>query len=295
MSSMALTGMTEDSVIQGDTADMLKYTAIRLLTVLLPFIPYYITDMIAKAAGILMYSAGNWRIQAVRGNMENLGIEVYDERSVFVNQTASLLDFLRMYYLGFNRIRHITMEPDIADMLKERPILLVSAHYGCWELAGLYISHIFGQMFTVAESAGPGMKEYRIYEKLRSVTGMKILRLEDKELGRNMDNLISSGYSPVLMTDRDYTHTGVKTRMGLADLSMPKGPYFFAKKYGLPLYFGLLYRVKHKRFRYKADIRRIGNCSDIRHGAQQVADDLFSIISSRPEYWYAYEAYWGEK
>ena len=186
---------------------MMQYVTVRLLTVFLPFIPFYVTDTAAIIIGNIMFVLRNWRIEAVQNNMSRLGIKGGDPKNTFIYQTIALLEFFRAYYTDFRYIRSKTSEPDLSEIRMDEKFVLLSAHFGCWELAGVYVSKVLGHTFTVAESAGTGMQHYKLYEKLRSVTGMGILRLENKTLAREIQGLIDRAYRPVLMCDRDFTHT----------------------------------------------------------------------------------------
>lgn len=273
---------------------MLQYVTVRLLTVLLPFMPFYVTDAAALVIGTMMYNMRNWRIDAVKRNMEKLGIEGINPRDTFINQAIALMEFFRAYYTDFRYIRSITYEPELTEIRKDERFVLLSAHFGCWELAGVYVSKVLGHTFTVAESAGTGMDHYKLYEKLRSVTGMGILRLENKTLAGEIQDLIDRSYRPVLMCDRDFTHTGIKVKMGNGALSMPKGPFFFAKRNSLPMYFGIVNIIKHKKYRYRAVMKKIGICNDMIESAQKAGVELFKVISENPHFWTAYEAFWEE-
>lgn len=271
---------------------MIKYIIFRFLTVILPFTAYYITDFIACIAGYIIFRSGNWRIGAIQHNLETIGCKDADIRAIFTNMIINYIDFFKSFYMSKIKLVNITK---MSCAFPDIPYVLLTGHFGNWEMGGIVLSAAGQNLVTIAESEGPGERMYELFKKMRSTTSMKVLRLEDKMIGMELNNAISNGHNPVLLMDRDITKTGIRVQMGSRNALIPKGPYYFAKKYGLRICIGTFRRIKDKRFRYICNVQSIDVTGKASNDAQNAINEFIRQIAAKPEEWFAFDINWEEK
>lgn len=268
---------------------MIKYLIFRIFSVLIPFTAYYITDAFACIAGHVIFRTGNWRVSAIRNNLRAIGCGDAKIKQVFINMIINYTDFIRSFYMSKKSLLCITK---FNSEKPENQFILLTGHYGNWELGGVILSAKGFNLVTIAESQGPGERMYELFRKMRSSTSLKVLKLEDKMIGVKLDKAIRAGHNPVLLMDRDIMKTGVGVMMGSRPARIPKGPYYFAKKHNLQLCVGTFRRQIHPKYRYTCDMKCIENAGNIRKDAQNAIDEFIRQIHVKPEEWFAFDIYW---
>ncbi|MDY6788189.1 MAG: lysophospholipid acyltransferase family protein [candidate division WOR-3 bacterium] len=272
---------------------MINYLFVRIMTVLIPQLSFSVTDTIAYIAGSAIYYSRNWRVKTIRENLRRAGIET-PVKMTFVNMTVNLFDFLRFYYTKRAYLSRITLNKYPISLI-DKHMMIVTGHFGNWELAGLYITYLGKKMITVAESEGPGERMYQFYSNMRSAENMIVLKLEDKTTPFKIDHYLKNGYSGVLLADRDISRSGVDVDFNSYTARVPKGPYYFAKRYSLPLYLGTMYRYHDKKYRYKCYIENIPKTDNMRVDAQRTIEKFIEHIKTAPNEWFAYDMNWEDR
>ena len=273
---------------------MFKYFYIRTLNVILPFVPYYIIDFIGKISGTAIYRSNNWRTSALLKNAENAGIGEVLPEEVFQNMVINFLDFFKSTYLNKKYLQKISDNcafNSIGFDLNQQ-FILATGHLGNWDLAGVYIGSIRGNFVTVAESKGPGERLFKLFSKMRGKTGMKVLRLEDQFVAVKMEKYIKLGYSPVLLIDRDIAESGINLTFGNAKASVPKGAYYFSKRYGIPILIAGYVRIKDLRYRYKVICAVESPVQNSREASESVINKFVKIVKQYPNEWTAFDMRW---
>ncbi len=271
---------------------MIRYFLFRLLTVFIPYISFLIIDMFSEIIGSLIYFSGNWRINTMQNNLATINAENGNIRKTFVNMIANYCDFIRFYYVKRTILGKLTqIKPAIVPETDERFILL-TGHFGNWELGGLFITYCGYKMVTIAESTGPGEKMYQLFANMRSRENLKILRLEDPAIAQLLNESIDKGLNPALLLDRDITRTGISVQMGNRKALIPKGPYFFSKKHLLPMQLGIFFRIKHKKYRYTTSIVPVKTVFNMKSDAQEAINSFIEIIKLNPYEWFAFDINW---
>ncbi len=268
---------------------MIRYLMFRLLTVLLPFTAYYVTDRFALLVGNMIFLSKNWRINAIDSNLRTAGAEDFNPKNTFVNMIINYIDFIKLFYMRKRDLIKITQN---TCAMPDEQFMLLTAHFGNWELGGLYITSIGYRGVTIAEGEGPGERMYKLFEKMRSSASMEVLRLEDHAVSLKLNSSIEAGKIPILLIDRDITHNGISVMFGNKPALVPKGPYFFSKRYKLPIYVGVFYRMNNERFRYGCDMTLVNSVGKIRDDAQLSINALVEKIKARPEEWFAFDMNW---
>lgn len=267
-----------------------------MMNVFLPFIPFYITDIIAEIIGTMIYLSGNWRKKAITDNLRKIGIERKSSKATFINMVSNYFDFIRFYYVKKEWLASITDYSDCKPFInaKDRRIMLVTGHFGNWDVAGLFANMLGMKFISIAELKGVGEENYKIMKRMRERNGLIILALEDPFVALKLEKYVNKGYSPVLLIDRDITDTGFVVNYGNESAKVPKGAFYFAKKFTSHVYAAGFILVKSKKFRYKIVVKEVGYVGNINNGVQSGIDALISLIKDYPDQWFAFDVNWEE-
>lgn len=272
---------------------MFLYYYFRIMSVFLFFVPFEVIDLISLVIGNIIFLSKNWRVKSISDNLIRIGIENFDVKEVFINMTRNHLDLLKFYYTDKNYLFQITdcSEVDLEEIQKGKYIL-VTAHYGNWELAGMLFGFLVKKSVTVAELEGVGEKRYEILKRFRGRTGMKVLPLEETSTGALLEDHIQKGYIPVLLFDRDINKSGSLSEFGKAKVFIPKGPFYFSKKYSRKILLGVFFYEKNKRYRYKIRASEIERDENLRRYSNNGLNALYKVIENKPEEWFAFSMRW---
>lgn len=272
---------------------MLLYYYFRIMTIFLYFVPFEVIDFISMIVGNIIFLSNNWRVKSISDNLKRIGIENFDVKKVFINMTRNHLDLLKFYYMNKNYLLKLTDFSEVSlKEIQNDKYVLVTAHYGNWELGGMIFGFLVEKSVTVAEFEGVGEKRYEILKRFRGRTGMKVLPLDDLSTGAKIEELIQKGYIPVLLFDRDINKTGSLSDFGKSKVYIPKGPFYFSKKYSRKILFAVIYYEKNERFRYKVKSYEIERDENLRKYANNGLNKLYEVIENKPEEWFAFSMRW---
>ncbi len=272
---------------------MLVYYYFRIMSLFLYFIPFEIIDFISFFVGNLIYISNNWRIKSIRENLLKIGITDFNLRKIFINMVRNHLDLLKFYFDKRKKLLQITdLENVDLERLKKDKYILLTAHYGNWELAGAFFGSLVKKTVSVAEFKGVGDIRYKTLLKFRSRTGMRILPLEELSTVFEIEKYIEKGYITVLLFDRDINDTGMLCEIDGVKLYIPKGPFYFSKKFDLDILLGVFFYVKNKKYRYSVKLVKIDRVENLKKYAENGLKELKKIIQGNPEEWFAFLVRW---
>ncbi|HVK07407.1 MAG TPA: lysophospholipid acyltransferase family protein [Gemmataceae bacterium] len=171
------------------SADLAVYLVVRSAVCLVQALPVRVALGVGRALAWLAYQVDRRHREVARDNLRHafpgLGADAYDRlvRACFrhfctmVIEIACLPRRIQVYNwrtyatpVGFDRF--------IPHLLSDRPLLMVTAHYGNWEVAG-YVTGLVGlRTFAIARDLdNPHL--HRFFEKFRQKTGQTILGKRD--------------------------------------------------------------------------------------------------------------------
>lgn len=272
---------------------MITYYYFRVMSIFLYFVPYEVIDFFSFVIGNLIYFSNNWRVESIKKNLNRIGIFDFNLKEIFVNMVRNHFDLLKSYYLKQEYLLKIT---DLSNVdlvrLKNDKYILITAHYGNWELAGIIFGYLVKNTVSVAELKGVGEKRYKALLRFRNLTGMKIFPLEDPKTIIKLEEHLQKGYIPVLLFDRDITKTGTLCDFGNSKVFIPKGPFYFGKKFSKDIMFGTFFYIKNRRYRYFALIKEVERDENLKRYAENGLKVLFDVIKRKPEEWFAFSMRW---
>jgi KDO2-lipid IV(A) lauroyltransferase len=185
------------------------------------------------------------------------------------------------------------------DLLAQgRGIILVTGHYGNWEIGGIVMRQQFGLPLTVVAMPEVSEEVNRIRHEIREKLGVETIEVRqslDTPL-RITRRLRENGIVAMLM-DR-HTH---RDRVDVSFLGRPaaflRTPALMAYLTGAPLVPCFIERIGAGRFSVRPGVpivvTRDGPRDEaIQRAAQQFADQLGARISAHPQFWYQFYGYW---
>ena len=160
------------------------YILLRILCFLLMLLPLWVTYLLARFIGALVFHVFRFRRHIVMGNLQiAFGNEIQSERLKKIalesyKQTAmTFLELLIAPKLQkrFQEILTPEQKEFLRDLLKQgRGLMVVSGHLGNWELLGAAIATVMDEPFTVAAAQQSNLHINRFITRRRNSMGMQV-------------------------------------------------------------------------------------------------------------------------
>lgn len=179
-----------------------------------------------------------------------------------------------------------------------RGIILVSGHYGNWELGGVAMRRVFNLPLTVVVMAEANDEVNRLRRDIRDSLGIDTVEVRQSlDTALQIRKRLADNRIVALLMDR---HVG-RDRVRVNFLNRPawflRTPVVMAFLSGAPLVPCFIERIEGGRFRVSPGepiVVATGAPRDqaIQQAAQQFADQLGARIRQHPDYWYHFYRYW---
>ncbi|MBN9118884.1 MAG: lipid A biosynthesis acyltransferase [Planctomycetes bacterium] len=197
------------------TADYAVYLAVRFVVCLLqtvsPRVAYAIAGGVAWLGYRLLKSRRRIALENVRASFPELS-EPQAERIVrgmfdhFGRTIAELVLLPRKLHLT-NWRKHMVLDgPNVPPLLRDRAALIVTAHFGNWEMAGFALGRLGFRTFAIARALdNPYLERYALWFRQR--TGQTIL---DKNDGYDrIEDVLKESGKVATLADQDAGPKGV--------------------------------------------------------------------------------------
>lgn len=179
-----------------------------------------------------------------------------------------------------------------------RGIILVTGHYGNWEVGSLLIRRTLDMPLTIVAMAETSPHVNRIRRELRDSLGADTLEVRQSlETALQIRRRLADNHIVAMLIDRHYG----RDRVGVTLFGRPawflRTPLLMAHATGAPILPCFIERIGPGRFAPLPGTPIFidaGRPRDeaIQAAAQQVADALAERIRRRPELWYHFYRYW---
>ncbi len=282
----------------------ITYHSIRIAIILRKISGRFVFQQVARILAYLSYILLRQRRKILTENLRHIARgETRLVRETFINFGLAYADFLAIPSMNSKEICRIAKVRGLANLDRAlsggKGVVLVSAHLGNWDLEACYITALGYKTVGIAESLGPGKRFFNLYSRLRTKTGMKIIRLEDKRCGMEALKALRRNEALMLLGDRDITGNGVKVNFLGQEVSLPKDPALLSLKTGAPIVTAFFVRDNGK---YTAIIEppiEFKRCKilekDIQNLTQLTAKRLERKILAYPTQWYVFQMDWREQ
>jgi len=282
-----------------------EYIAFRVVSGVAALLPEFAAWHFGRLLGRLICAASGRRREVTRANLaaafpektpddirrlvrkvyEHLGLFGVESLRVPRMLSEGIEKYVRMPYLGAVR-----------DFLEEgRPMIVVTAHIGNWELAGHACSAMIVPLNAVARPLDNPILEKYLAE-FRKLSGQRIIG--KRGAVREIVRALKSGESVAILMDQDAGRHGVFVDFFGRPASTWPTAAALALKLGCPIVFGFLWRLP-KSFRYQLIVDSVfqpeptgDRHADVLRLTQEITSRIEARIRECPEQWFWVHRRW---
>lgn len=205
-----------------------------------------------------------------------------------------LADFIRFRAITAADVRQQVsiqgLEHLEAIRASSRGAILLTAHFGNWELGGAFIAGL-GIPVNAVVRAVPSPSLERIFDYFRRQRGLKTIHLEHAGIG--VLKALRRNETVALVGDRDFTGTGKPHPFFGRDTSLPRGAAWFSLRTGAPIYMGFVTRAADDSFILRMhppiDPAVVTSEEAIQ---EQVVAIMEDTIARAPYQWFIFDPFW---
>jgi len=218
-------------------------------------------------------------------------------RRTMVNYVRNYLDLLRIPVLKQRVVRLAQFDATQLDRIlaQNRGAILVTAHLGNWDLAGVFLSALGYPISAVVEPIPRGWT--KTFNRYRTALTMEAIPIPDHQA---IARALETGRLMALVADRDLTGRGILCPAFDGRRSFPKGPAAYALRYHLPVVVGyFVFQDQPGRPPYLAVVEPPfpfqptgNNDQDVVAFTQLIAARLNELIARYPDQWLVLRPDW---
>ncbi len=277
----------------------LEYIALWTLTKTVQIIPGRLADIIATGVGKMTYYILTSRRRIAEDNLRRAFPDELSEKRiteivkiVFVNIARTTIQFARQPVFKkedfLRSVVSVKGSEYIDKALEEgRGAMLVTGHYGNWELFGRWLpSAGYPTDFLMGHQHNEKVND--LFISFRKTEGLGLIPVG--VASRKVLKSLRANRLIGVASDQHAASGGVNVNFLGRPASTPKGPAAFAVKVGSPIIFGYLVREKYNQYRieffppiYPPNSGDTEN--DINQMTQKYASILESLIRKDPVEW----------
>lgn len=228
--------------------------------------------------------------------------DILPSRRILDGHTRKTFQAFGKYLADFIRFKHLTPEGVRENVsiqgLKhleairnsDQGAILLTAHYGNWELGGAIIAAMDIPINAVVRPvASPSLE--RIFSMFRRQRGLKVIPLAHAGVG--ILKALKRGEVVALVGDRDFTGNGRPWTFFGRDVSLPRGAAWFSHRTGIPVTMGFVTRAPDDTFilRIHPPIDPVAAGSEDAIQAQ-IVTIMEETIARDPCQWFIFDPFW---
>ena len=263
-------------------------------------LPRKICYLLAKGLALIRFHTSLKDKQQV---INNLSAVIADEKecrtqakNVFVNFSYYLVDFLRYPKLSeafLKKYVKVSGAENLTSALsRHKGVIALTAHLGNYELAGA-VTSLLGYPVSAVALPHCDRRINDFFNQRRKSVGIEVISTGSAV--RTCFSALQTGKVLALLGDKDFSGSGIKTRMFSRWASIPRGPAFFALKTNVPIIPAFFIRMDkyfyHLIFEKPILLEEPGRL-DEEQLIQKYVNILESYIKQYPGQWYVFGKYW---
>ena len=219
-------------------------------------------------------------------------------RRVFVQIGRSFVEFLALPRLGhagiLRRVEAIGWEPVLEWARDGKGAVVVTAHFGNWELGGAALKAMGAPMsYLLPPQSNPGSDAY--FDRIRAALGIEAVKI-----GFGMRaalRALRGGAFLGMLPDQDARRVGIHVPFLGRPASTHAGPARLAYRTGCPIYIGLTERKPGARFRLRLAAVLQPDLAEqepreIERLTRAINETIEAAVRSRPDHWYWIHRRW---
>ncbi|AEE14215.1 lipid A biosynthesis acyltransferase [Thermodesulfobium narugense DSM 14796] len=202
-----------------------------------------------------------------------------------------LIKFIRYFINNFQESYSILK--DCFIQANDRGIIVITAHFGNWDLGSYIISSISKECnkeaFAVVESIRPRWL-FNFFKWTREKAGLKIIPLNESTGIKSLKEL-KNGNVIALVVDRNLTKHGIKTTFFGRECIFNDGPSILIKRTNPKLFVAGLYRLNKNYQIYFKEIE-YKNENSKEEITNLLIKNLEEMINISPTQWFIFQPNW---
>ncbi|TMQ60457.1 MAG: lysophospholipid acyltransferase family protein [Candidatus Eisenbacteria bacterium] len=283
----------------------LEVAALHSIGLLARVLPFRWTSAIGAALGLAAFAVmGRRRRIAIENITAAFGPDVAGKparelaRRTFVQIGRSFMEFLALPRLGHEGILHrvelIGFEPTLEWARQGKGAVMVTAHYGNWELCGAALRAAGGPMrYLLPPQSNRGSDEY--FDRIRARLGIEAVKI-----GYGMRGALKAlrqGAFLGMLPDQDARRVGIHVPFFGRPASTHTGPARLAYRAGCPIAIGLIEREPGARFRSRLVATLAPDPSteesiEVERLTRAINEAIEAAVRRRPDHWYWLHRRW---
>ncbi|MDR2066746.1 MAG: lysophospholipid acyltransferase family protein [Endomicrobium sp.] len=182
---------------------------------------------------------------------------------------------------------------------KGKGLVLLSAHFGNWELSALAFAKKYPVALIVAKQSNDFVDT--MIESFRSKKGFNVLNFQrdDKMSFRQIIKVLRKNQVLAILGDQDAGHKGIFLPFMGRLASTPKGPAFFALRVGSPIITAFGVCQKDGSMKMKLEELQIPNSGDEEKDIEIINSiynkRLEEVIRDNPDQWFWFHRRWNTR
>ena len=222
----------------------------------------------------------------------------------FRSYARDVVDFLRALRAPDDELHRIfQFKPEDAklfdDLLaKGRGIILVSGHYGNWEVGGVFLRRLFDHPLTIVAMTEASAKVNQIRRDIRERLGAETIEVRKSlDTALQIRRHLADNRVVAMLMDRHVGRDRVEVNLLGRRASFLRTPSLMGFLTGAPVLPCFIERTGPARFTVTAGepivvATDLPRDAAIQRAAQHFADQLGAHIRAHPSYWYHFYSYW---
>jgi KDO2-lipid IV(A) lauroyltransferase len=183
-------------------------------------------------------------------------------------------------------------------LARGKGIILVTGHYGNWEIGSLLIRTGLQLPLTIVAMAEPSPTVNRIRREIREKLGAETIEVRQSlDTPLQIRRCLADNNIVAMLVDRHYGKDRIAVTLFGRQAWFLRTPFLMAQVSGAPLLPCAVERIGSGRFRaipvapvfVSTDMSRE---EALQRAAQDVADAIEARVREHPEYWYHFYRYW---
>jgi lauroyl/myristoyl acyltransferase len=269
-------------------------------------LPRWVIVRIARPVSILVYHLNRKGRERLMENCRHIlgrGAPESEIRAttkrLFFHYVLNILDLMRVPVMKRRVTSLVEMDTEVVDreMARNRGLVVVTAHLGHHDLAGVYMAADGYPISAVVEPVPRGWA--RTYNRYRSTTALETIPIPDRKA---MLRALRQHRMLALVSDRDLTGNGILSPAFDAYRFYPKGAAAYSLRFDAPLVVAAMV-FQHEpgrrpyRMVYKAlEFAPTGDHdADITAYTGLIAAEINDLIRRFPDQWLVFNAGWQSK
>jgi lauroyl/myristoyl acyltransferase len=183
-------------------------------------------------------------------------------------------------------------------MARGRGVILVTGHYGNWEIGSVLLRQVVNAPLTIVAMAEASTHVNRIRRQLRDGLGADTLEVRQSfDTALQIRRRLADNHIVAMLIDRHYGRDRVEVSLFGRQAWFLRTPLLMAHATGAPIVPCFIERLVPGRFAPRVAppifvATHQPRDAAIQTAAQQIADALAARIREHPEFWYHFYRYW---